>query len=150
MLSTDRARQLRLQRALDKCPRCGRGPMVLDSESGELVCSNCGFVVKEKIEDTGPEWRSSSKDEGKDESRAGLPTSIASHDMGLSTMIGSTNRDSTGRPLSGSMRTTVDRLRTWDRRSQMHESADRNMGKAFMQLRTFSDKLSLSDEIIER
>ena len=124
--------------------------MVLDSQSGELICSSCGYVVKEKIEDTGPEWRSSSKDEGKDESRAGLPTSIASHDMGLSTIIGSGNRDSTGRPLSGSMRTTVDRLRTWDRRSQMHESADRNMGKAFVQLRTFADKLSLPEEIVER
>jgi transcription initiation factor TFIIB len=144
------ARQIKLQRALDKCPRCGKGPMVLDSESGELVCSNCGYVVKERIEDTGPEWRSSSKDEGKDESRAGLPTSIASHDMGLSTVIGSRNADSTGRPISGSMRSTVDRLRTWDRRSQVHESSDRNLSRAFVQLRTFSDKLSLSDEIIER
>jgi transcription initiation factor TFIIB len=124
--------------------------MVLDSESGELVCSSCGYVVKERIEDTGPEWRSSSKDEGKDESRAGLPTSIASHDMGLSTVIGSRNADSTGRPISGSMRSTVDRLRTWDRRSQVHESSDRNLSRAFVQLRTFSDKLSLSDEIIER
>jgi transcription initiation factor TFIIB len=144
------ARQLRLQRALNKCPRCGKGPMVLDSESGELVCSNCGYVVKEKIEDSGPEWRSSSKDEGKDESRAGLPTSIAAHDMGLSTIIGTRNADSTGRPISGSMRSTVDRLRTWDRRSQVHESSDRNMSRAFVQLRTFSDKLSLSDEIVER
>ncbi len=149
-IEKDVARQIRLQRALDKCPRCGKGPMVLDSESGELVCSNCGYVVKERIEDTGPEWRSSSKDEGKDESRAGLPTSIASHDMGLSTVIGSRNADSTGRPISGSMRSTVDRLRTWDRRSQVHESSDRNLSRAFVQLRTFSDKLSLSDEIIER
>jgi transcription initiation factor TFIIB len=124
--------------------------MVLDSQSGELICSNCGYVMKEKIEDTGPEWSSSSKDGGKDESRAGLPTSIASHDMGLSTIIGSSNRDSTGRALTGSMRTTLDRLRTWDKRSQMHESADRNMGKAFVQLRTFADKLSLSEDIVER
>ena len=142
--------QNRLQRALNKCPRCGKGPMVLDSQSGELICSNCGYVVKEKIEDTGPEWRSSSNGEGKDESRAGLPTSIASHDMGLSTMIGTRNADSTGRPIAGGMRSTVDRLRTWDRRSQVHESSDRNMSRAFVQLRTFSDKLSLSDEIVER
>lgn len=122
----------------------------MDPESGELVCSNCGFVVKEKIEDTGPEWRSSSKDEGKDESRAGMPTTIASHDMGLSTTIGAGNRDSTGRPITGSMRTTVGRLRTWDRRSQVHEASDRNLSRAFMQLRTFTDKLSLSDEMVER
>src|SRR5271155_2409209 len=121
LIEKDMARQVKLQRAVDKCPRCAKGPMVLDSESGELVCSSCGYVVKDKMVDTGPEWRSSSKDEGKDESRAGLPTSIASHDMGLFTMIGTRNADSTGRPLSGSMRSTVDRLRTWDRRSQVHE-----------------------------
>lgn len=148
--TSDIARQLRIQRALDKCPRCGTGKMVFDSESGELICGNCGYVLKEKIEDSGPEWRSSGKDESKDESRAGLPTSIASHDMGLSTTIGPANRDSAGRPLSGSMRSTVERLRTWDRRSQMHESEDRNLGKAFVQLRTFADKLSLSEEIVER
>jgi transcription initiation factor TFIIB len=149
-IGKDVARQVRLQRALDKCPRCGQGPMIVDAESGEMICSNCGFVVKEKIEDTGPEWRSYSKEEGKDESRAGLPTSIAAHDMGLSTVIGTSNRDSTGRPISGSMRTTVDRLRTWDRRSQVHESMDRNLSKAFMQLRTFADKLALSNESVER
>ena len=148
--TSDIARQLKIQRALGKCPRCGKDQMILDPESGELICGNCGFVLKDKIEDTGPEWRSSSSDEGKDESRAGLPTSIASHDMGLSTVIGSTNRDSTGRTLSGSMRSTVERLRTWDRRSQLHESTDRNLGKAFIHLRTFADKLSLSDEVIER
>ena len=124
--------------------------MVLDSSGGELVCSSCGFVLKERIEDMGPEWRSSSSDLGKDESRIGMPHTIASHDMGLSTTIGSTNRDSSGRLLAGSMRTSLDRLRTWDRRSQMHESADRNMGKAFVQLHTFADKLSLSDEMVER
>jgi transcription initiation factor TFIIB len=149
-VGNDVARQLRLQKALDRCPRCGRGPMILDSESGELICSNCGYVVKEKIEDTGPEWRSSSKTEGKEESRAGMPTTIASHDMGLSTTIGPSNRDSTGRPIVGSMKTTVDRLRTWDRRSQVHESSDRNLSRAFMQLRTFADKLSLSDDTVER
>ena len=28
--------------------------MVVDTNGGELFCSNCGFVVKEKIEETGP------------------------------------------------------------------------------------------------
>lgn len=144
------AHQLRLQRALDSCPRCGKAAMVLDPENGELICSKCGFVVKEKIEDGGPERRSTSKDDRKDESRTGLPASIASHDMGLATVIGTRNADSTGRPISGSMRSTVDRLRTWDKRSQVHESSDRNMSRAFVQLRTFAEKLSLSDEVVER
>ena len=51
----DLSRVTRLQRTPGKCPRCGRGPMVVDTNGGELVCSSCGFVVKEKIVETGPD-----------------------------------------------------------------------------------------------
>jgi transcription initiation factor TFIIB len=135
---------------MDKCPRCGRSPMVIDSNGGELYCSACGMVVKEKITETGPEWRSFSGDDNENKGRTGLPTSIAMHDMGLATVIGIANRDSSGKALSGSMRSTVDRMRTWDRRSQVHESADRNLRQAFNELRRFADKLTVSDAITEK
>jgi len=38
------------------CLSCGKGPMVTDNSSGEMFCGNCGFVVTERIEETGPEW----------------------------------------------------------------------------------------------
>jgi len=141
---------MKLQRALDKCPRCGKGPMVVDNAGGELVCSSCGFVVKEKIEETGPEWRAFSKDEKDDRSRGGIPTSIAMHDMGLATVIGAVNKDASGKSLSGSMKATVERLRTWDSRSQVHEPMDRNLRQAFSELDRLSDKLSVSDAVIEK
>ncbi|MGN6347610.1 MAG: TFIIB-type zinc ribbon-containing protein, partial [Candidatus Nitrosocosmicus sp.] len=47
----------------DKCPRCNKGPMVTDNSTGEMFCGNCGFVVTERIEETGPEWRAFSKEE---------------------------------------------------------------------------------------
>ncbi len=141
---------MKLQRALDKCPRCGKGPMVVDNAGGELVCSSCGFVVKDKIEETGPEWRAFSKEEKDDRSRGGIPTSIAMHDMGLATVIGSVNKDASGKSLSGSMKATVDRLRTWDSRSQVHEPMDRNLRQAFSELDRLSDKLSVSDAVIEK
>ncbi len=72
------------------------------------------------------------------------------HDMGLATMIGGVNKDASGKSLSGSMRSTVERLRTWDRRSQVHESADRNLRQAFSELRRFSDKLSVSEAVTEK
>ena len=115
--------------------------MVIDSPRGELFCSNCGFVMKEKIVEAGPEWRSFSSEEKDNRSRTGSPTSIAMHDMGLATVIGGVNKDASGKSLSGSMKSTVERLRTWDRRSQVHESADRNRRQAFSELRAFSDKL---------
>ena len=32
--------------------------IITDSESGEVVCSNCGIVITDKSEDiTNPEWR---------------------------------------------------------------------------------------------
>ena len=36
----------------DRCPRCGKGPMVTDNSTGEMFCGNCGFVVTERIEET--------------------------------------------------------------------------------------------------
>ncbi|MDA4128112.1 MAG: transcription initiation factor IIB [Thaumarchaeota archaeon] len=136
--------QRQIQKASGKCPRCGKAALVLDAVSGELICSNCGFVVKDRIEETGPEWRSFSDDQKADRSRTGLPTSVAQYDMGLSTVIGPS-----GKTVSGNMRTTVERMRTWDRRSQAH-STDRNMRRAFSELRTFAEKLSLSEEAVER
>jgi transcription initiation factor TFIIB len=70
--------------------------------------------------------------------------------MGLATMIGRPNRDATGRPLSEPMRTTVSRLRTWDSRSQVHASMDRNLRQAFSELERYSEKLSLSEALVEK
>src|SRR2546430_165247 len=146
----DFSRLLKLQKALDKCPRCGKGPMVVDTAGGELFCSSCGFVVKEKIEEAGPEWRAFSKEEKDDRSRGGIPTSIAMHDMGLATVIGGVNKDASGKSLSASMKATVERLRTWDSRSQVHEPVDRNLRQAFSELDRLSDKLSVSDAVVEK
>src|SRR5580700_10191601 len=76
------SRLMKLDRALDKCPRCAHTPMVIDAAGGELFCSNCGFVLKEKMEEVGPEWRSFSNEEKDEKSRVGLPTSVAISDMG--------------------------------------------------------------------
>lgn len=138
------------QTLMDKCPKCGKGPMIMDSTSGELFCSNCGFVVKEKIEEIGPEWRAFSKEEKEDRSRTGIPSSLAMHDMGLATVIGSKDIDASGKSLPAFMRSTIERLRTWDSRSQVHEPADRNLRQAFSELDRLADKLNVSDAVIER
>src|SRR5271157_4115064 len=107
---TNYSRLLKQERALDKCPRCGKNSMVTDGVGAELCCSSCGLVIKDKIVESGPEWRTFSSDGKDDRSRTGTPTSIAMHDMGLATVIGSVNKDASGRSLSGSMASTVERL----------------------------------------
>lgn len=134
---------------MSKCEVCGKKKMVTDQSSGEVFCSNCGLVASDKTEDMGAEWRAFSGDDG-NRSRAGPGSSIAMHDMGLSTVIGQTNRDSTGRPLSTSVKRSIDRLRTWDSRTQAHSSADRNLRQALNEMDKLKDKLGLSEVVIEK
>jgi len=132
------------------CGRCGKNGMVTDSVTGERFCGKCGYVISETLQDSGPEWRSFSKEGGTDPTRTGAPTILAMHDRGLATIISPMNRDSSGKPLTSAMKSTIERLRTWDSRSKVNASADRNLRQALSELSTLKDKLSLSDAVIEK
>ena len=123
--------------------------IITDLDSGEIVCSKCGVVISDKIQDTRQEWRDFvNSEEAKDRRRTGMPTSLASHDMGLYTMIGSGYKDGRGQVLDASMRSTMRRLRKWDLRTQAN--ANRNLITAFNQLNILKDKLGLPDAIVEK
>jgi transcription initiation factor TFIIB len=108
-------------------------------------------VITDRAQDTSsPEWRAFTVEEKNSKTRTGAPTSLAVHDMGLSTVIGRTNRDASGQILDASMLSTIKRLRTWDTRIQIHNSEDRNLRQAFRQLDVLKDKLGLSDVIVEK
>ncbi len=124
--------------------------MLTDNVTGEQFCGKCGYVISEKLNDTGPEWRSFLNEGGTDPTRTGAPTSLTMHDMGLATVISPTNKDSSGKPLSNSMRSTIERLRTWDSRSQVHEPVDRNFRQAFSELNRLKDKLTISNSVLEK
>ncbi len=132
-----------------KCPSCGDKKMVTDQNTGELFCGACGLVVTDKISDTGAEWRSFANDET-NRTRVGAGTSLTMHDMGLSTIIGTQNKDSTGKPLTSAMKSSIERLRTWDSRTQAHSSADRNLRQALNEMDKLKDKLALTDAVIEK
>lgn len=132
-----------------KCPACGNRRMVTDENTGETCCGRCGFVVTDRIADTGAEWRSFSSDET-NRTRVGAGTSLTMHDMGLSTVIGVANKDSTGKPLSASVKSSIDRLRTWDSRTQAHTSDGRNLRQALNEMNKLKDKLALTDPVVEK
>jgi len=132
-----------------KCPECGDEKIVTDQSTGEMFCGKCGFVVTDKISDTGAEWRSFANDDS-NRTRVGAGTSLTMHDMGLSTVIGAVNKDATGKPLSASVKSSIERLRTWDSRSQAHSSADRNLRQALNEMSKLKDKLALTNAVIEK
>jgi transcription initiation factor TFIIB len=133
-----------------KCPVCGVKKILTDQNTGELFCGKCGLVISDKITDTSAEWRSFQKEGGADPTRTGAPTSLTMHDRGLSTVIGAVNKDASGKPLSTSMKSTIERLRTWDSRSQAQTSADRNLRQALNEMNKLKDKLALTDTVIEK
>ena len=65
-------------------------------------------------------------------------------------MIGSTNKDATGKPLSSAMKKSIDRLRTWNTRSQVNSASDKNLRQALSEMDKLKDKLSLTDAVIEK
>jgi transcription initiation factor TFIIB len=124
--------------------------MLTDEVTGEQFCGKCGYVISEKSQASGPEWRSFQKDSGSDPTRTGAPISLTRHDKGLSTVINPANRDATGKPLSSSMKSTITRLRTWDSRSQTHKADDRNLRQALGELNNLKDKLTISSSVLEK
>ena len=129
---------------------CGKNSVLTDDTTGEQFCSKCGYVVSEKTQESGPEWRSFQKDGGADPARTGAPSSLLMHDMGLSTVINPLNKDASGKPLSTSMKSTIERLRTWDNRSQVHEPVDRNLRQALGELTRLKDKIAISANVLEK
>ena len=135
------------------CSICNNnsGQIITDTESGEIICRNCGMVMLDNVQETRPEWRSFTTDHANNtRSRTGMPTSLARHDKGLATIIGRANKDASGQVLDAAMRTTMERLRTWDFRTQAHTSTDRNLRQAFSELNRLKDKLGLPDSVIEK
>jgi transcription initiation factor TFIIB len=133
------------------CSICGSNQIITDTESGETICSKCGQVLLDEILDTQSEPRNFPESYGSnDGTRTGMLTSLARHDMGLSTIIGRTDRDASGQKLDPLMRSIMERLKTWDMRTQTHTPTDRNLKQAFFQLSVLKDKLGLSDTVVEK
>jgi transcription initiation factor TFIIB len=134
------------------CTGCSSSQAAItDPESGEIICSNCGIVITDKTEDIiHQEGRVSTFEESNKKARTGAPSSLARHDRGLATIIGTIDKDANGQKIVNSTHYTFERLRIWDSRIQVNSSTDRNLLKAFSELHLLKDKLGLSDAIVEK
>jgi transcription initiation factor TFIIB len=130
-----------------QCNQCQNYTLVLDVLTSEYVCSTCGCVSNEKIYNN--ELTNFEKGEYKDKSRIGMPESLTVSHKGLSTLIGLNDTDGRGKMLGAVQKETIQRLRTWNNRSQLNDSISRNLDKALKYLNNFGDKLYLSPPVME-
>jgi len=124
--------------------------VVTDPETGELIRKDTGEVISDNMLSQGKEWRSFGIEEGANRARTGTPTSLAFHDMGLSTVIGKEATDASGNAIDTDTRMRMSRLRTWDNRSQVHSPTERSLQKAFSILSRLKDRLGLPNHITEK
>ena len=136
-----------------KCPSCRSSEQklfVVDSSSGETICEKCGAILEINNINQKQEWSAFNIEEFNDKARTGTPSSLARHDMGLFTVIGRTDMDASGGKIDPLVRSTMERLKIWDFRSQIRTPSDRNLRQAFSELDVLKTKLGLSEAIIEK
>jgi len=134
---------------LASCTVCYSKKTVTDESTGEIICNRCGTVLAENTE-VSIQPRAFSKEEFESRNQTGAPTSLARHDMGLSTTISRFDTDVSGRKLDADMRAIMGRLRTWDMRTQLNTPTDRNLMFASNELSKLKHKLALTDPVIEK
>jgi transcription initiation factor TFIIB len=125
---------------------CKTYPAISDSERGEIVCGGCGLILLQNMADSSHESNGYTQEEFMKLARTGPATSLTMFDKGLSTVIG-TNKDSTGKALSGKTKYEFKRLRLWDQRSKSRKTA--TLSKAFTLLHGMKTKLGIPNNVVE-
>lgn len=132
-----------------KCPECHSPHLVRDYDRAEVLCEECGLVLDEKLIDEGPEWRAFDTDQREARERAGPPSSIMSHDKGLSTQIGWRNTDAYGRTIPHRSRAQIYRLRKWQHRIRTSKSGERSLAQGLAEINTMASKMGLPRHVRE-
>lgn len=132
-----------------RCPECGSARLIRDYETAEICCIDCGYVLDEKIADSGPEWRAFDGEQSAKRTRVGAPLTFTIHDKGLSTMIDWHDRDTYGKNLTPGQRAQIYRLRKWQRRVRVSDATERNLAFALSEMSKMASSLNLPKNILE-
>jgi transcription initiation factor TFIIB len=124
------------------CPSCKNGATIFDGLTGEIICTTCGTVVLDRQEM--PTGDINAKN------RSGMPSSLVFPDKGLSTIITYSNTDANGTVLNQEQITTSNKIRYLDKIWGNNKNHLRNFKSAFAIMSTVSDKLGLTNPVIER
>ncbi len=132
-----------------KCPECGGKRIIRDYEHGELLCSDCGLIIAENIQDLGPEWRVFDAEQKEKKARGGVPIKYMRPNKGLVTEIDQYNKDSRGGKISPKRQAQLYRMRKWHKRVSIATSMERNLVIALAELDRVASALGLPDNVKE-
>jgi transcription initiation factor TFIIB len=136
-----------------RCSGCNRNNLIVDPDSGEVICNSCGLVVVDKIQVAEHQGRSILTTYASFQLKdLALPPNVPSvnYDIESSTIIDRSNTDAKGHRLDPTTTSTMQRLRAWDFRIRTDANAARNMKQALNELDALKDKLGLPDVVVEK
>mgnify|MGYP001580774752 CR=1 FL=1 len=124
-----------------RCPECGSINLHYDEHKGEIICSDCGLIIEERMVDTGHDAHGQfNKAEKK--GRGGAPLSMQKFDKGLTTNIGEI---SDIYRLDSTQTRKFLRLKKWQER--VSTSIERNLRLAMAELRRVASFLNLPNVV---
>jgi transcription initiation factor TFIIB len=134
------------KKSIRECPECTSKNIYRNSEKGETICRDCGFVIEDRMVDFSQEWRDFSDDGGgESRRRTGAPSSATQFDQGLGTEVGTTS--DFYRLGSDKNRDKFFRLRKWNIR--ISTAIERNLKVALAELKRISSFLKLPKAVEE-
>ncbi|GBM28502.1 Transcription initiation factor IIB [Araneus ventricosus] len=123
------------------CPYHPDASLIEDYRAGDMICSECGLVVGDRVIDVGSEWRTFSNEKAdSDPSRVGAAENPLLNGSDLSTVIGrgtgDASFDDTG-------------VAKYQNRRTM-SSSDRALINAFREISNMADRINLPKTIVDR
>ncbi|MFH0868929.1 MAG: transcription initiation factor IIB [archaeon] len=132
---------------ITKCPECNSAHLEHDYNRGELVCGECGLVLDQDIRSDSP--RAFTPEQKEKVEHSGPPSTQLLHDKGLTTEISWKDKDSYGRNIPTRNRAEMHRLRKWQRRIKIANSAEKNRVIALSYLETIASQMQVPRNVRE-
>jgi len=133
---------------IERCTVCNSS-VVDDTENGERICSGCGIVMEEHMEDHGPEAKSSSLEDKMKLARATGQTTYAQHDLGIATEISMGSKDFSGKKINAETASQMHRLGKWQQRVRVSSSRDRRLSSVLGRVSEICQSCSLPKNVTE-
>lgn len=110
--------------------------LIEDYRAGDMICSECGLVVGDRVIDVGSEWRTFSNEKANaDPSRVGAAENPLMENNDLSTIIARAEPNSSGEGFK------------YSSKKQM-SSSERSLLNGFKEISDMADKINLAKTIV--
>lgn len=133
---------------IQKCSAC-ESSLIDDIANGEIICSGCGIVVAEQMEDHGPEVKSTRLEDKMKLARATGQTTYSQHDLGIATEISMGSKDFSGKSINSEIASQMNNIRKWQKRVRISSSRDRRLSNVLGKISEVSQNCSLPKNVVE-